>query len=185
MRPSLFLPALALPLLAMSARAHDPGFSTAIVTVGAREIEAVVTYSFKEIQGDPALLETAAFQVDQHLPASPTHEFKGDDENLIYRIVSPRPADGRVILSAPFLEQLARGHRQHLLVRDEEKAVLLNQFLQRGRSSAYLSLTPLPKTASRLHPWAVVAIEVLAIFTALWLILHYPPVLKPLSGRTT
>lgn len=185
MRSPLFLPALILSLLAMTARAHDPGFSTAIVTVGAREIEAVVTYSFKEIQGDPTLLEKAAFQVDQHLPASPTHEFKGDDENLIYRIVSPRPADGRVILSAPFLEHLAPGHRQHLLVRDEEKAVLLNQFLQRDRSSADLALAPLPEAAFRHHPWAAVAIEVLAIVTALWLILRYPPVLKPLSGRTT
>jgi hypothetical protein len=104
MRSPLFLPALTVSLLAMTARAHDPGFSTAIVTVGAREIEAVVTYSFKEIQGDPTLLKTAAFRVDEHLPAAPTHEFKGDDENLIYRIVSPRPTDGRVILSAPFLE---------------------------------------------------------------------------------
>jgi hypothetical protein len=185
MRPSLFLPALALPLLAITARAHDPGFSTAIVTVGAREIEAVVTYSFKEIQGDPALLETAAFQVEEHLPAAPTHEFKGDDENLIYRIVSPRPADGRVTLSAPFLEHLAPGHRQHLLVRDEEKAVLLNQFHQRGRSATNLALEPLPKAESRLHLWATVAIAVLAIATALWLILHCPPVFKRLSSRTT
>jgi hypothetical protein len=185
MRPSLFLPALALPLLAMTARAHDPGFSTAIVTVGAREIEAVVTYSFKEIQGDPALLKTAPFRVDEHLPAAPTHEFNGDDENLIYRIVSPRPTDGQVILSAPFLESLAPGHRQHLLVRDEEKAVLLNQFLQRGGSSANLVLPPLPKTESRHHPWTAVAIELLVIGTTLWLILHFPPVFKPHSSRTT
>lgn len=185
MRSSLFLPALAVSLLATEARAHDPGFSTAIVTVGAREIEAVVTYSFKEIQGDPALRKTAAFQVEEQLPDAPTHEFKGDDENLIYRIVSPRPADGKVTLSAPFLEHLAPGHRQHLLVRDEEKAVLLNQFLQRGRSAADLALAPLPEAASRLHPLAAIALEILAIATALWLILHYRPLLAPMTSRTT
>lgn len=185
MRSLLFLPALALPLLAMTVRAHDPGFSTAIVTVGAREIEAVVTYSLKEIQDDPALPQAAAFQLGDRFPAAPTHDSRGGDENLVYRIVSPRPTDGLVSLSAPFLEHLAPGHRQHLLVRDEEKAVLLNQFLQRGRSSANLVLSPLPKTESRIHPVAAVAIEILAIATLLWLILHYPPVAKPLSHRTT
>jgi hypothetical protein len=181
MRPSLFLPALALSLLAMTAHAHDPGFSTAIVTVGAREIEAVVTYSFKEIQGDPAMLEMAAFQIDDDVPAAPTHEFKGDDENLIYRIVSPRPADGRVTLCAPFLEQLAPGHRQHLLVRDEEKAVLLNQFLQRGRSSADLALTPLPEAASRVNPLLAVVLEISAFAIALWLVFYRTSPCKRIS----
>jgi hypothetical protein len=185
MRPSLFLPALALPLLAMTVCAHDPGFSTAIVTVGAREIEAVVTYSFKEIQGDPALLETAAFQINDDVPEASTHEFKGDDQNLIYRIVSPRPADGIVTLSAPFLEQLAPGHRQHLLVRDEEKAVLLNQFLQRGEPSATLNLPPLPKDASRLNPVLAIALEVLAISIALWLVLYLTPHRRSITPRST
>jgi len=185
MRPSLFLPALALSLLAMTARAHDPGFSTAIVTVGAREIEAVVTYSFKEIQGDPALQETAAFQIDQHLPAAPTHEFKGDDENLIYRIVSPRPADGRVTLSAPFLEQLAPGHRQHLLVRDEEKAVLLNQFLQGDRTSADLALAPLPEDVFRVNPLLTVVLEIGAFAIVLWLVFYRTSPCKPISPRST
>lgn len=185
MRPSLFLPALALPLLAMTARAHDPGFSTAIVTVGAREIEAVVTYSFKEIHGDPALQESAAFQIDDAVPDAPSHEFKGDDENLIYRIVSPRPAHGRVNLSAPLLDQLAPGHRQHLLVRDEEKAVLLNQFLQRGRSSADLALAPLPKDASRANPLLAIALEIGAFAIALWLVFCRAPHSKPASTRPT
>lgn len=185
MRPSLFLPALALPLLAMTARAHDPGFSTAIVTVGAREIEAVVTYSFKEIQGDPALLKTAAFQIDERVPAAPTHEFKGNDENLIYRIVSPRPADGRVTLCAPFLEQLAPGHRQHLLVRDEEKAVLLNQFLQRDRSSVNIALEPLPEAASRVNPLFAVVLEISAFAIALWLVIYRTSPCKRISPRST
>lgn len=185
MRSSLFLPALAVSLLPMEARAHDPGFSTAIVTVGAREIEAVVTYSLREIQGDPALPRAAAFQLGEHIPAQPTHDSRGGDENLVYRLVSPRPADGQVILSAPLLEHLAPGHRQHLLVRDEEKAVLLNEFLQRDRSSATVVLPPLPNTESRSQPLAAVAIEIVAIGLVLWLILRDPRIFKSLSSRIT
>jgi hypothetical protein len=185
MRSPLFLPALALPLLAMTVRAHDPGFSTAIVTVGAREIEAVVTYSLKEIQDDPALPPTGAFRLVESTPAEPVHDSKGGDENLVYRLATPRPADGIVTLSAPFLERLAPGHRQHLLVRDEEKAVLLNQFLHRGEPSATLNLPPLPKDASRLNPLLAVALEVLAISIALWLILYLTPHRRSIAPRST
>lgn len=185
MRSPLFLPALALPLLAMTVRAHDPGFSTAIVTVGAREIEAVVTYSLEEMQGIPSLPDAAPFRIGEACSFSSSRETKGGDDNLVYRVVAPRPADGRMNLSVPLLEHLAPGHRQHLLVRDEEKAVLLNQFLHRGEPSATLTLPPLQRNTSRLNPLLAISFEVLAISIAFWLVLYLTPHRRSTSPRST
>lgn len=185
MRSPLFLPALALPLLAMTASAHDPGFSTAIVTVGAREIEAVVTYSLKEIQRDPALPTAGGFQVGDSISTTPFLDAKGGDENLVYRVISPRPTNGELILGAPLLESLAPGHRQHLLVRDTEKAVLLNQFLHRDKISTALALPPVPPHEPPISSLWGVVFEILALPIALWLLLRWRPRRKTIASRST
>ncbi len=168
MRPCLVLPTLALFLFIRPADGHDPGFSTAVVTVGAREIEAVVTYSTREVADRTGPPPPPAFLINGSMPGAPKREHDGGDDNSIFHLKTRRPANGAVTLSAPLLDSLAPGHRQHLLIRDEEKAVLMNCFLHRGAPMATLTLRPLPVlwhgTSGLLHLIEAVALAIIALF---------------------
>lgn len=173
MKPRFVLSAFALFVALRSADAHDPGFSTAVVTVGAREIEAVVTYATREV-ADP--VNEPAFLINDNVPGTPIRELEGEDDNSIFILKMPRPADGGVALSAPLLDHLAPGHRQHLLIRDEEKAVLMNRFLHRGESVATLSLTPLdmPRNALGMFP-LIESLALALIAVAFFFAFRRPP----------
>lgn len=173
MKPRLVLPAIVLGFALPSVDAHDPGFSTAVVTVGAREIEAVVTYATREVADRADLPGAPAFLINETLPEPPLREQSGGDDNSIFRLKSPRPADGGVTLSAPLLDQLAPGHRQHLLIRDAENGVLMNRFLHRGETVASLALSPLPVPAHRLGSLLPAIASAVLVLVLLPILLRY------------
>lgn len=116
--------------------AHDPGFSTANVTLEKDRVDAIVTFSREEIaeylkregERDGLLLVNGEKAVTQRVEYD-------DDDNAIFHL-SFSSEEGRTIrIDAPVVDDLISGHRQHLLVRDENRDFVTQQLLKAGAHS--------------------------------------------------
>jgi len=168
-----------------TARAHDPGFSTTVVTVEKGEIRAVVTYSRADIEalGSRDFKAHPAFQIDESEVLATSPELSGEDD-AVFRLTAPRRRENAVIFSNPLLDRLPSGHRQLLLVRDPEHAMLLQQYLHRGAPTATLDLSKFPDLAIRTTRPSLLAVDFLVLASLSLLLffvfrrsppLHVPP----------
>lgn len=116
--------------------AHDPGFSTANVTLERDRVDAIVTFSQEEIadylkrdgERDGLLLVNGEKAVTQRVEYD-------DDDNAIFHL-SFSSNEGRAVrIDAPVVDDLIFGHRQHLLVRDENRDFVTQQLLKAGAHS--------------------------------------------------
>lgn len=147
MKFSLGFPAFVLLsiLFAPTIDAHEPGFSTATVTVVGEQVEAVVTFSTEEIDlllnsSSRADLEAFAGQlllVNRQEPFR-VDVYEDDDNNSIFRFLFTN-VGLPVQIRSPLIGDLRPGHRQYLLVRDRHHDLLLQKLLRADANSAVLT----------------------------------------------
>ncbi len=126
-----------------AARAHDPGLSSALVTLGPGRVEAAVTFARADIEGLGAVELSAiaprALLIAQDgaplRPAETSHRFDAQN-NVTFRLAFARNGDGRLAITAPLIGELAFGHRQFLDVRDASGRVVVEQVLKADANTA-------------------------------------------------
>jgi hypothetical protein len=129
----------AMLLIRFPATAHEPGMSTAMVTVGEGNAEVVLTFSKEEIDAIVLTLDTGAKTEMESLGGrlmivsgkapSKVHTDLSAAGDFIFRLVYEGLPRGAMSIEAPLLASLTPGHRQYLLVRDARKELLLRRFL--------------------------------------------------------
>jgi hydrogenase/urease accessory protein HupE len=159
--------------LALSARAHDPGLSTATLTVTDQRMEVALELARKDAEGllpagaNGANLVSAAgfsaispqlqarvaqglqlYLTDQLLlPRQTTARLKGRD-NVEMRLRFDRTNGARLRLVCTLLEQLPLGHRQFLSVHAAGGPVLAEAMLSRQNNALQVSLPALAGPAA-------------------------------------
>jgi len=124
--------------------AHDPGLSSAYLTVTRVEVVAVVTFSREEIETmlsparsnfeQPYLNETLTGEiltVNGRAPDSNTTTLD-DRGNVTFDLAWSGTADRSLRIRSPLLAKLNRGHRQHLIARNGQRDLIAQRFLMAG-----------------------------------------------------
>ena len=138
--------------LAGQARAHDPGLSTAALRVEATTVEAVLTFALADSQNlrlpandpEPALAQGSisrerigalvashfVVRFDDQLASAQERIVQLDaTNNLIVRLIFPRPLNTKLSGQSRLIGLLPRGHRQFLSVQDAKGRPLLETLL--------------------------------------------------------
>jgi hypothetical protein len=121
------------------ASAHEPGMSTAVITVDGSKAAVVLTFSKDEVEAMTESRKSAAEDWTGALakkamtfgglsPAMARSEFSGDGD-VVFTLTFNDLPQGVLQIESPLLGSLVPGHRQYLIVRDSRKLLLLRCFL--------------------------------------------------------
>jgi len=138
--------------LPFSAFAHEPGLSSAMVTVENGKAEVVLTFSSGEIDALTLSLQTGAegemrglangvMTISGHTPSSMRKDLTIDGDVVFHLEYTGLP-QGAFTIEAPLLSSFVPGHRQYLIVRDGGKHLLLRRFLTPDDSSVTVEDSP-------------------------------------------
>ncbi len=131
-----------------SVSAHDPGLSSAIVTVSDREIDAVITFNESDLEAVQDFSRTQPKQIaanllrvkigDVLLPIAATEYETASPNNAIFKMRWARSGSGLLRISSGLIDQLPFGHRQFVSVRAAAGANLGEHLLSaRENESAF------------------------------------------------
>ena len=161
-----------LAVLAATARAHDPGLSTARVVVGADRVDVVVTFATADLQAlrppDPVsstwISGLISLRAGADIAPDRAVSAMNEEGELQFSIRYPRPsAGGTVELRAARLEALAPGHRQFVTVTGPDGAALAERLLSLGEPSLTFAVaagTPTPAERQPSAFWAFLKLGV-------------------------
>jgi hydrogenase/urease accessory protein HupE len=112
--------------LASSAFAHDPGLSSATVTLGQTEMTALVVFNSRDLAALPQKsgLDYTSIASDllrvrvggQAIPARLEGVTRDQQQNISFRLHFAQPGEGRFEIASGIIDQLPFGHRQFLTV---------------------------------------------------------------------
>lgn len=148
--PRAFVHAFALLLvLTTSAFAHDPGLSSAEVTIGGPDVRARLTFSETDIAAIAAggnlddVAERAALVDTGEGPRMPVHaEARREGNNVAFDLTFSSPTDKRSItFRSALLFELRFGHRQEFVVHDLRGAEVMRSLLSQRDDSVIISLS--------------------------------------------
>lgn len=133
-----------LTLTSFTLFAHEPGLSTAMVTVDKGHAEVILTFSKNEVEAMALSLEKGAngktedltarlMTLSGHTPSSARTDETVAGE-VTFHLAFSGLLGGVLSIEAPILVSLVPGHRQYLLVRDGRKELLLRCFLTPNES---------------------------------------------------
>lgn len=119
----------------LNVQAHDPGLSSAGITLGAKEIVVQLLVAPSDLQAlqDSSAEAIAGFGVEMNAAGTalrPTDLKKtvaGPDTGI--RLIYSRPHASTILYRSPLIAALPHGHRQILTVRDDAGALLLSRLL--------------------------------------------------------
>jgi hydrogenase/urease accessory protein HupE len=145
---TLFLVLLLSGIALCNVRAHDPGLSSAIVTVFDRDIDAVITFNQSDLEALPDFARAQPKQIaagllrvrigDVMLPIASAERESAAPNNAIFKIRWTRSGSGVLRISSGLIEQLPFGHRQLISVRAADGASLGERLLSaRENESAF------------------------------------------------
>src|ERR1700682_687165 len=150
--------------LAVQARAHDPGLSSARVTVGSQQIDVLLGFAQRDVESiltddtnsvDPDRAKAFA-AVQPKLESVVTNEFslywgkqraiptqttaqRKDGQNIEISLLFPRPNLGQVRLVSTLFDRLPLGHREFLSVQSTSGAILGETMLSAKESSLQIN----------------------------------------------
>lgn len=127
MRPRVFLAFLTCALaFSRPALAHDPGLSSATVTLAANEITAIVIFNPRDLAvlpyGNPPEYSSVFPEIlqirqsGQPLPARLQSLTRDAQENLTFRMRYPAAGEGPLEIASGVISRLPFGHRQVLTI---------------------------------------------------------------------
>jgi len=174
--PAYCLLPTAFCLLAIAVQAHDPGLSSAELRLESGWLVAHLTFARGDIE---PLVVIDADKDGRATPAEFAHawprlaalglelieaRFDGapvvtqevtvqlDESNAIhFRLAFPERGASRLSLRSTIIARLARGHRQHFLLRDDQGNVLAEQMFGPGNNAFETDLASLLPSSSKLH----------------------------------
>jgi hypothetical protein len=131
-----------------SVSAHDPGLSSAIVTVSDRDIQAAITFNQGDLEAVPDFSRTQRKQIadrllrvrigDVMLPIASAESESAAPNNAIFKMRWTRSGSGMLRISSGLIDQLPFGHRQLVSVRAADGASLGQRLLSaRVNESAF------------------------------------------------
>ena len=135
-------------VIGASALAHDPGLSSALITIG--ETEAVVQVAFApgDIQRlpnpEPSILldRVVEWQLDGDPEAPISSDVVANEgDNIEFRLTFPRRGE-RAIFRSLLIPQLPHGHRQLLTVQDKRGQRLDSRLLHSDQATAEVFFPP-------------------------------------------
>ena len=128
--------------------AHDPGLSSAIVTVSDRDIQAAITFNHGDLEAVPDFSRAQPKQIadrllrvrigDVMLPIASAESESAAPNNAIFKMRWTRSGSGMLRISSGLIDQLPFGHRQLVSVRAADGASLGERLLSaRENESAF------------------------------------------------
>lgn len=159
--------ALCLLVLAGTLRAHDPGLSSAQITVGPREVAVQLLLAPGDVEALPDSsteaiargIELRGSAGDTLKPVSAIKSVKPPDAEIQLRYTLP--TSGELFFRAPLIADLPFGHRQVLTVRDAAGVAQPSQLLGADHPSVQILL---PGEPSGARPAAVVQTSLSGFF---------------------
>ncbi len=143
--------------LTTGAFAHDPGLSSATVTVAPAEISAVVIFNPRDFSTLPQLKEPAYDTIvpqilrvrvnGQSLPPRLESVTRDASENVIFKIRYTFSGDGALDLASGLIDQLPFGHRQFLTVLTASGQTLGTTLLSACDNQFKTAIAPAEKSA--------------------------------------
>jgi len=141
-----------LQLVPLPASAHEPGLSTATVTIDEGTADVVLTFSSDEVEAITLPLETGTsmnmegfargvMTISGIAPSTVRTDLSHDGDVIIHLGYTGLPR-GKLSIEAPLLASFIPGHRQYLLVRDGRKHLLLRHFLTPVANSVMVEIGP-------------------------------------------
>ncbi len=137
-------------------QAHDPGFSTAVLTVGENSIEGMVRFSREELDSlisrshreEADLLLSSVLLVGDKAPTK-SEAYVGTDNDFLLRFSFPKPHAKRISIRSPIVSELHPGHRQYLMIRDGDHDLVMQKLL---KSNAHTVVLELPGRVDSMVP---------------------------------
>jgi hydrogenase/urease accessory protein HupE len=152
---------IAITGLTASAQAHDPGLSSATLTVGDREITAAVIFNARDIAsasaGKPAANPSLAPDIlllrvaGKAIPTKLDAVERDQNANVVFRLSYIRPTSGPIELSSGIIDRLPFGHRQFVSIHSATGVSLGDHFLSARENHFAIELAAAP-TASSFRP---------------------------------
>ncbi len=150
-------------LLPLNAQAHDPGLSSANVTIGDQQIEVLLGFARKDVEtmltvGSPqrgsetlkdfAARELAAlaqnefsfYQGEQRVTAAAVNARQNDSRNIEISLRFPRPESGKVRFVSNLIAELPLGHREFLSIKSSDGASVAETMLSVNENSFQFDL---------------------------------------------
>jgi len=147
---------------AMSAWAHDPGLSSATVTVAEHDIKAVAVFNFRDTAAlekngtlDYAGLAEEILRVRLDGKVLPVTAMKVDrdaNDNVTFRLSYPRNITGPIGISSGIIDRLPFGHRELLSVHTDGGVMMGDRMLS-ARDNLFEASIP-SEASSRTIPTA-------------------------------
>jgi hypothetical protein len=139
-------------LLGIPVSAHEPGLSTAMVTVDKDTADVILTFSSDEVDALSLSLRTGAegeredlakviMTISGRAPTSARTDLTNAGD-VVFHLGYTGLTQGAFTIEAPLLTSFVPGHRQYLLVRDEMKHLLLRHFLTPDESAVTVENSP-------------------------------------------
>ena len=167
--------------LTLQARAHDPGLSSARVTVGSQQIDVLLGFAERDVESiltddtnsvDPGSAKAFA-AVQPKLESVVTNEFslywgkqraiptqttahRKDGQNIEISLRFPRPNLGQVRLVSTLFNRLPLGHREFLSVQSTSGAILGETMLSAKENSLQINLPAVSAStvdSNKSHPF--------------------------------
>ncbi len=140
---------------ALQCAAHDPGLSSANLTVGPTAVTVELSFAPADVESigfsaDPApAASTVEWQTGgQAVPPSEAGLWRRVEDNAELRLVFPRGSAESATFRSALISQLPFGHRQLLTVRDSAGVLLDSRLLSAQQSTAEIPLPAIGAVAA-------------------------------------
>ena len=157
--------------LTLDAQAHDPGLSSAQVTVGNQQIDVLLGFAQRDVESilaagpDSADTDTSKGFAGNELESVATNKFslfwgkqraipsqstarRKDTQNIEISLRFQRPNSGQVRLVSSLFERLPLGHREFLSVQTTSGAILGEAMLSAKENSLQIDLPAITKSTA-------------------------------------